>query len=310
MRMLFRVPPDKVDCLPDKATIKVDKHPWEILWRSRQGALMGSHPDTDGYRTTEHGGFEYAKNLPEMPQWLYEAIEKAYPHSRYRRRSRSMGPVITQSITINYDEDSQYALESWMHEAVQYLQALNASRADSYEDWIAVGMSLHQIADELLPAWVEWSAQSDAFEQGVCEDKWANFDRMPGGPNPEEGRGLKTLRAMAKEDGYIDFGGFTVPTADSIAKKASAETGFLVDAESIREFFGGAMVGLSGDDEDGDDEDDEDDDGGILTQILNPFSQKRSRDRGKSDSESKGKGRTPPASEDRKSTRLNSSHRT
>ena len=40
---------------------------------------MGSHPDTDGYFTTPHGGFEHAKNPPELPEWLFEAIVKAYP---------------------------------------------------------------------------------------------------------------------------------------------------------------------------------------------------------------------------------------
>jgi putative DNA primase/helicase len=297
LRMLFRVPPEKVDSLPDKATLKVDKHPWEILWRSRQGALMGAHPDTDGYRTTDHGGFEYAKNLPEMPQWLYDAIEKAYPHSRYRRKSRTMGPVVTQSITINYDEDSQYALESLMYEAVQYLEALNSNRADSYEDWIAVGMSLHQIADELLPAWVEWSTQSDAFEQGACEDKWANFDRLPGGPNPEDGRGLKTLRAMAREDGYVDFGGFTVPTAEAVAKKVVDDQGAAVGSlEGIKEFFEafGIPSGFSGGD-DVDDEDDEEDDDPAVP--FNPFAKRRNQDRRSSDKDAKNRSRTPPASE-------------
>jgi putative DNA primase/helicase len=297
LRMLFRVPPEKVDSLPDKATLKVDKHPWEILWRSRQGALMGAHPDTEGYRTTDHGGFEYAKDLPEMPQWLYDAIEKAYPHSRYRRKSRSTGPLITQSITINYDEDSQFALESSMHEAVQYLEALNPSRADSYEDWIAVGMSLHQIADEMLPAWVDWSSQSSAFEQGVCEDKWANFERLPGGPNPDEGRGLKTLRAMAREDGYVDFGGFTVPTADSVAKRIGDEQGgFSVAADGLKEFFEqfGRPVGI---DDGDDDEEDTSDVEGAIGMLLNPFGKKRDRDRARSQGDDKGKGRTPPASE-------------
>ena len=48
----------------------VTDHEEEILFRSRQGAIMGSHPDTDGYFTTPHGGFEYAKNPPELPEWL------------------------------------------------------------------------------------------------------------------------------------------------------------------------------------------------------------------------------------------------
>ena len=66
-RMLFRIPNNKIQLLPDRATIKVDKSPWEILWRSRQGAIMGAHPDTDGYKTSSHGGFEYVDSLPDMP---------------------------------------------------------------------------------------------------------------------------------------------------------------------------------------------------------------------------------------------------
>ena len=222
-RMLFRIPPEKIEQLPDKATLRLDKTPWEILWRSRQGALMGAHPDTEGYRTTPKGGFEYARDLPEFPEWLYTEILKAYPTSRYKKRSRAGGNILTQNITLNYDEDSKYHLESLIEETKEYLAALKSERADEYEEWMAIGMSLHQISDELLSTWIEWSTQSDSFEEGCCEEKWKTFERLPGGPNPEEGRGLKTLRAMAKEDGFIDFGGFTVPTVETVAKRVAAE---------------------------------------------------------------------------------------
>ena len=242
-RMLFRVPPDRIQQLPDKATIKVDKAPWEILWRSRQGALMGAHPDTDGYYTTNHGGFEYAKHLPEMPEWLYEAIARAYPSSRYRKRTSPAGAVVTQSITINYDNDSKFFLESAIEEALLYLQVLNPERADDYEEWLAIGMSLHQIDESLLEHWVEWSSQSDHFQDGACERKWSSFERLPGGPNPEGARGLKTLRAKAKEDGYIDMGGFVVPSIDTIRKQVGMDNeGVLVQADEnslFKELFGG-----------------------------------------------------------------------
>ena len=218
-RMLFRVSPERVNQLPDKATIKIGKAPWEILWRSRQGALMGQHPDTNGYRTTNHGGFEYAKNLPEMPDWLYDAIANSYPSTKYRKRTTPVNAVVTQNITIKYDQDSAYHLESIIDEALQYINALSVERADDYEEWLAIGMSLHQIDDSLLDAWIEWSAQSEHFEDGACEQKWSTFERLPGGPNPDGARGLKTLRAKAKEDGYIDMGGFLVPTPESISKR-------------------------------------------------------------------------------------------
>jgi len=223
LRMLFRIPASNIERLPDKATIKIDKLPWEILWRSRQGAIMGAHPDTDGYRTTNHGGFEYAKKLPDIPEWLYKAISNSYPSSKYKRRNNEVSHYVAQNITIAYDEDSVYRKEQYLEEACEYLSHLDLKRADDYEEWLTVGMSLHQVAEELLPAWVEWSSQSESFEAGVCEQKWTSFERMPGGPNPPDGRGLKTLRAMAKEDGWVDLGGYTALSFEDINSRVEQQ---------------------------------------------------------------------------------------
>ena len=61
------------------------------------------------------------------------------------------------------------------------------------------------------------------FQQGTCEEKWSSFERMPGGPNPPEGRGMKTLRAMAKEDGWVDLGGYTAFTIDELKQKVEEQ---------------------------------------------------------------------------------------
>ena len=42
------------------------------------------------------------------------------------------------------------------------------------------------------------------------KEKWDTFEVVEGGPAPENHCGLHHLRAMAKEDGYIDVGGFVV----------------------------------------------------------------------------------------------------
>ena len=222
-RMLFRVPIARINEIPDKATIKVDKTPWEILWRSRQGAIMGNHPDTDGYRTLPDKGFEHASELPDLPEWLYTAIKDAYPSSKYRRRTNSPTAFIGQHIELNYDDDSQYTKDQLIEQATEYLNHLSIDRCNDYEEWLAVGMSLHQVAEELLAAWVAWSSKSNSFQQGICEEKWSSFERMPGGPNPPEGRGMKTLRAMAKEDGWVDLGGYTAFSIDELKQKVEEQ---------------------------------------------------------------------------------------
>ena len=217
-RMLFSIPTSKLGLLPDKATIKIGIPSFEILFRSRQGAIMGSHPETEGYFTTKHGNFEYAKNPPEMPEWLYAEIEKAYPSNKYKKKPKS--GILTQQINLSYEEGSEFQKKELLSEAKVYLEFLNEDRAVDYEEWITIGMSLHQIDDSLLEAWIIWSEQAPNFQQGVCESKWNTFERLEGGPAPEGSCGIHTLRAKAKEDGYVDLNGFVVDSKEVMAEKA------------------------------------------------------------------------------------------
>ena len=217
-RMLFSIPTSKLGLLPDKATIKIGIPSFEILFRSRQGAIMGSPPETEGYFTTKHGNFEYAKNPPEMPEWLYAEIEKAYPSNKYKKKPKS--GILTQQINLSYEEGSEFQKKELLSEAKVYLEFLNEDRAVDYEEWITIGMSLHQIDDSLLEAWIIWSEQAPNFQQGVCESKWNTFERLEGGPAPEGSCGIHTLRAKAKEDGYVDLNGFVVDSKEVMAEKA------------------------------------------------------------------------------------------
>ena len=69
----------RINEIPDKATIKVDKTPWEAVQRSRHGESLIAHPDTDGYRTLPDKGFEYASKLVDLPEWLY--VQQKMPQS-------------------------------------------------------------------------------------------------------------------------------------------------------------------------------------------------------------------------------------
>ena len=269
-RMLYGVPAAKLQQIPDRATIKIGVPSFEILFRSRQGALMGAHPDTEGYFTTAHGGFEFAKNPPEMPQWLYDAIANAFPTQKYKRRPTN--GVVTQQINIHYEEGSKFQIEEAVSEALIYLEHLDLERAIDYEEWLAIGMALHQVDDSLLEAWIEWSSQVENFESGVCEQKWSSFERLPGGPSPEGARGLQTLRAKAKEDGFLELGGYVVESPEVLALKA-------------QELFGG---------------DDDDDDPSMLHKAMRRMMDELSdeeKEEAEKEADKKGRPRTPPSSE-------------
>ena len=182
-RLLYSIPAPKLPQIPDKATIKIGLPNFEILFRRRQGAIMGLHPDTEGYFTTNHGGFEYAKNPPELPQFLYDAITKAYPTTRFKKQPKA--GIITQQINISYEEGSEYAKSDEIDQAKIYLDHLNLQRAVEYDEWLTIGMALHQVDDCLLKEWVDWSSQAENFEDGVCEQKWSTFERVEGTAAPE-----------------------------------------------------------------------------------------------------------------------------
>ena len=179
---------------------------------------MGAHPETEGYYTTTHGGFEFAKNPPELPEWLYNEIQKAFPINKYRKPVTS--GICTQSVNLTYEEGSTYHQEESIAEARIYLDHLSIERAADYEEWLAVGMCLHQVDDRLIEDWIAWSEKAPNFENGVCEQKWRSFERVPGGPTPEGSRGLHSLRAKAKEDGYIELGNYVVESPETLVKKA------------------------------------------------------------------------------------------
>ena len=268
-RMLFSISAKKLSILPDKATIKIGVPSFEILFRSRQGAIMGSHPDTDGYFTTPHGGFEYAKNPPELPEWLYEAIAKAYPLNKYKKPLKE--GILTQQVNIEYEEGSEYQQEVYINDAKIYLDHLDLERVQEYDSWVKVGMCLKQVDDALLTEWIDWSKQTDNFEEGACERKWNTFEVVEGGPSPENHCGLHHLRAMAKEDGYVDVGGFVVESGKSLKEKAKKlfETDNLVSKNAVDSVLSEIL-------------------GGPSDKELNQISQKI---------QNKGRPKTPPASE-------------
>ena len=87
-----------------------------------------------------------------------------------------------------------------LDDALTCLPRLRAERADTYHEWVAVGMALHGATGghpDALAAWREWSQQSPKFadDRDECGEKWATFGRRDGAP-----LGLGSLHWWAAED--------------------------------------------------------------------------------------------------------------
>lgn len=143
----------------------------ELRWTGCQSVVAGAHPTTTGY----HWITKYSPedlDLAEAPLCLIEKMLK---------------PVAQPAPLLVASDDAARARS--------YLEALSGSRADDYDDWLAVGMALHSVGDDtLLDDWEHWSSQSNKHKPSDCQRKWRSFKKS--------GISLGTLGDMAKKDGW------------------------------------------------------------------------------------------------------------
>ena len=167
----------------------VDKDKLEILWKRHQGVLMGLHPETDGYYTAPDLGFEWAKSVPEMPDFLLNAIinKNVKQGIPAKETTRVIGPGFAINSVVDLDRDMKLAAEA--------MWGMPPEAADDYDIWITVGQSLHNLDESLLDQWEEWSKQSDKYREGECHRRWLSFTRG-------SGRSIGSLIHVAREQGW------------------------------------------------------------------------------------------------------------
>jgi len=78
------------------------------------------------------------------------------------------------------------------------LKRLNKDRADDYDSWLHVGMALHTVGVP-LDDWIDWSKDSDKFDENVCKEKWKSFDT-----ERDTKYGLNALIEWAAQDSNIN----------------------------------------------------------------------------------------------------------
>ncbi len=146
----------------------------ELRWDGCQSIVAGAHPLTSGYSWVP-GRSPADLDIAEAPADLIARM--------LRQPVQAPLPLVSAA---GSDDATR---------ARSYLEALQPSRADDYDQWLEVGMALHSVDDALLADWITWSAQSSKFKPGDCEHKWRGF--KSGG-----GITLGTLGQLAKQDGW------------------------------------------------------------------------------------------------------------
>jgi hypothetical protein len=147
----------------------------ELRWAGQQSVILGAHPETSGYGWCE-GCSPRNLSVAEAPEWLFQPLIHLNENA----------PVINAE-----------KVDGEECERARFLLGYVTPR-DNYQEWLNVGMVLHDVDISMLDDWISWSQGSSCFDEAECIAKWDSF----------KGSGLTiaTLHHMARLDscGKVD----------------------------------------------------------------------------------------------------------
>jgi hypothetical protein len=94
------------------------------------------------------------------------------------------------------------SLPTYIIQASEALNKLSKARADDYDQWRKVGMSLRFLGQNGLLMWDAWSKQSANYHPGVCANQWTKFTLAL---IVAEGITFDNLLEWAKDDNRVPF---------------------------------------------------------------------------------------------------------
>ena len=98
----------------------------------------------------------------------------------------------------------------------KFVKILNPLRSENFDSWIKLGWCLRNIDYRLLDEWVEFSKQSEKYQDGECEKKWEYMK--------ESNLGIGTLRMWAKNDNLKQYVKIIQEDLHSLLVKAKSGT--------------------------------------------------------------------------------------
>ena len=147
----------------------------ELRWAGHQSVLAGAHPETSGYRWLDKSS-PRDRDVATAPEWLIEPLLHETPTAT---------EVVTPTAV---DAERVPAM----------LACINPLTHTSYDDWLQVGMAMHNTDPGLLTTWVEWSRSMPNFDEDECLSKWDSFAKSTRGSRLT----IASLHHWAKAGGY------------------------------------------------------------------------------------------------------------
>lgn len=134
--------------------------------RGRGGYVIVPPSITDAPYTFELSPTE--TELSDLPMWILSRVNGTKEPTTNQAQQQ---PADQIAAVVGDEVDSKnYVI------ATSALNALKQDRAEDYQQWLHVGMSLFALGDMGLIAWDTWSKQSTKYVKGACAQKWKTFN--------------------------------------------------------------------------------------------------------------------------------------
>ena len=174
-----------------------DLHEVEILGEGQQFVAYAIHKDTGmpyKWTTDAEPINTTVDDLPllredDMRALLVEIVA-LFEAEGWSRKTKGRAHIAGAQSTIDDDPMASDGLEVDISPEDLYNALMLVGDADDYDNWLQVGMALHNQFDgaqEGLDLWHEWSDTADNYEPEACDKKWPSFN--------DAGKGIKPVTA-------------------------------------------------------------------------------------------------------------------
>lgn len=200
-----------------KSTSKSISEEYDIDVRTNGGFIIippssyfNKNTDSDAVYTWSRSIFEY--ELLDLPGWLFKLLNDKTitikPAKKNIKKPQIMDLMLEQdndNQTITQIEEKNVNNEIEKYNNVTYdeneimtLVNMLGKHRYTYNEWLTVGICLHNINFDYLYIWDNWSKKDSRYESGKCEEKWVTF-------NQSNALYVGSLIFWAKTDNPIEF---------------------------------------------------------------------------------------------------------
>jgi P4 family phage/plasmid primase-like protien len=177
---------------------------YNIDVKTNGGCIIAPPSKYFNYNLNSEVMYQWEKSIfnydpTEIPSWIIDLLSnkkiEKNNKEKYENASKNKMEEL-QNLEIPQEETE---LNFTINDIENLLKMLNEYRNNNYNDWISVGMCLHNIDSKFLLLWIKWSQQSDKYEDGSCDSKWKSFKKN------KEGLKIGSLLMWAKNDSPYEY---------------------------------------------------------------------------------------------------------